>query len=139
MAEQSGGPLSGYWTGVFSYDQADDAPTPFNAVLTQRGERLTGEIIEPNTFVETVDRELFSSLTGVAYGPDIAFVKTYEPLPGAGHKVAYRGAVVDEATRIEGEWRYEARWTGRFVMNRLVDRSETRNAATESADANAEA
>lgn len=120
MSENDFKNLSGYWTGVYDYAAADEA-VPFNAVLCDEAGQISGEIIEPNTFAQAADRELFSSLSGVLDGGSVTFVKHYEALPGAGHTVLYVGEVDARRTKIEGRWRIGPSWSGPFVMNRASD------------------
>lgn len=126
--------LSGYWTGVYDYPAADEA-VPFNAVLSDEAGRISGEIIEPNTFAQAPDRELFSSLSGALDGGSITFIKHYESLPGAGHTVLYVGHVDAARTKIEGRWRIGATWSGPFVMNRSSDGAADALSATLEAEA----
>lgn len=117
MSEQTNKSLSGFWTGVYDYTGAA-TPVPFNAILDDREGALSGEIIEPNTFAEADEVELFSSLSGGRDGEAIEFWKQYEALPGAGHIVRYVGVVLDGGRKIVGRWSIGARWSGPFVMNR---------------------
>lgn len=91
---------------------------PFNAVITDSGGALTGEIIERNTFSPTTDPDLFASLSGTRNGSSVMFVKTYEKVPRGGHSILYEGTLDASRTRIDGTWKANARWSGPFVMNR---------------------
>lgn len=134
MLEEDFKSLSGYWTGVYDYAQADE-PVPFNAILTDVGGQISGEIIEPNTFAHAPDRELFSSLAGALEGGSVTFVKHYEALPGAGHTVLYVGEVDARRTKIEGRWRIGSSWSGPFVMNRASDGASVEITAKEEVQA----
>lgn len=120
MSDERDAGLSGYWTGVYDYPGADE-PVPFNAVLDVSGAAVSGETIEPNTFAPTPDGELFAWIDGSVADGEIAFVKTYEPLPGAGHAVSYVGRLERGGKRIVGRWRIQAGWEGPFVMDRSGD------------------
>ena len=117
-AEKNVDNLSGYWTGVYDYPVASRQAVPFNAVIVDVGGALSGEIVEPNTFSKTRDRELFASLSGTRQGNAVHFIKTYERVPQGGHSLAYQGTLDGSGTRIDGTWRVHALWSGPFVMNR---------------------
>ena len=110
--------LSGFWTGVYDYPGGHREPVPFSAVIEDVAGALGGEIVEPNTFSKTKDRELFASLSGTRQGSAVHFIKTYERVPQGGHSVAYQGTLDGTGTRIDGTWRAHASWSGPFVMNR---------------------
>lgn len=128
MSGDKGG-LSGFWTGVYDYPDGHEQPVPFNAVIRDEGGSLTGEIIEPNTFAQCKDRELFASLSGTRNGNDVHFVKSYEDLPEAGHSIAYSGTLNADRTKIEGQWSTMEpgySYAGPFVMNRKSGKKEER-------------
>lgn len=112
--------LSGHWTGVYDYPDAQGEPVPFNARLEEDAGGLCGETVEPNTFAHSTVDSLLASLAGARVGAEVSFVKTYEQIPGAGHSVRYEGVVNADLTKIEGHWRVDGvlGWAGPFVMNR---------------------
>ena len=118
MSNKQSDNLSGYWTGVYDYPRALREAVPFNAVITDSGGALSGEIIEPNTFPGVVDHELFASLSGARDGMTVSFVKTYEKSVRDKPPVMYEGSLDPTFTRIEGQWRITGQWSGPFVMNR---------------------
>lgn len=117
-AEKNVENLSGFWTGVYDYPVPSRQPVPFNAVIEDVSGALSGEIVEPNTFSRTKDRELFASISGTRQGNAVHFIKIYERVPQGGHSVAYQGTLDGTGTRIDGTWRAHASWSGAFVMNR---------------------
>lgn len=118
MTDKSFDNLSGFWTGVYDYPLALREPVPFNAVIEDVGGALSGEIVEPNTFSQAKDRELFASISGSRQGHAVHFIKTYERVPQGGHSLVYHGRLDGTGTRIEGTWQAHTLWSGPFVMNR---------------------
>lgn len=98
--------ISGSWTGRFDYDNITlGAPVSFDAVLTQTGNTLRGEIIEPNTFRPEATDTLLAVLTGTRSGSSVRFIKTYTDFEETQHPV-YEGQVNSTATRITGRWHF---------------------------------
>jgi hypothetical protein len=117
-AEKNLDNLSGFWTGVYDYPVTHREPVPFNAVIEDVGGALSGEIVEPNTFSQAKERELFANISGTRQGTAVHFIKTYERVPRGGHSLVYQGTLDGTGTRIDGTWRAHAGWSGPFVMNR---------------------
>lgn len=98
--------ISGSWTGRFDYDNITlGAPVSFDAVLTQTGNALRGEIVEPNTFRPEATDTLLAVLTGTRSGSSVRFIKTYTDFEETQHPV-YEGQVNSTATRITGRWHF---------------------------------
>lgn len=98
--------LSGSWTGRFDYDNVKfGTPVSFDAVLTETGSTLRGEIVEPNTFRPEATDTLLAVLSGSRSGTKVHFVKTYTDFEGTDHPV-YDGQVNATATRITGRWHF---------------------------------
>lgn len=116
--------LCGIWRGEYAYPISSLAPVAFNAILTEGGGRLAGEIVEPNTLSQCIGAgELFASLEGDRAGDAVEFVKTYEPSAQVGHRLRYEGRSNAQLTQIRGLWRIVGRgpgeWSGPFVMDRV--------------------
>lgn len=99
--------LSGYWSGWYSYALGlQQAVVPFTAMLSiSANGDLTGSSLEPNTFALEGGEELISELNGVASAERVSYVKLYQPGRGVHQTpIRYIGEVVDDATRIIGQW-----------------------------------
>ena len=98
--------LSGSWTGRYDYDNvAFGTPVSFDAVLTETGGTLRGEIVEPNTFRHEATDTLLAVLSGSRSGSSVQFVKTYTDFEET-HHPQYDGQVNETATRITGRWHF---------------------------------
>lgn len=117
-AQQSGGQarasLSGEWRGV--YVQASGQIVEFDATLAERNGRLTGTIVERNTFGDASSFWLLASVEGRVEGATVRFTKTYDGTAGQSHAVEYEGRMIGRR-RIVGTWRIGADG-GRFDMVR---------------------
>lgn len=98
--------LSGSWTGRFDYDNiALGAPVSFDAVMTQTGSTLRGEIVEPNTFRPEATDTLLAVILGTRSGSSVTFEKTYTDFD-QGEPPIYIGQINPTATRITGRWHF---------------------------------
>src|SRR3954451_12079269 len=58
-------PFTGVWTGAYQYPEGSgQRPVSFTVWVVQRGEKLTGEIQEANSFGEQADPWLHATLEG---------------------------------------------------------------------------
>lgn len=124
--------LSGSWTGRYDYDNiAFGAPVSFDAVLTQTGSTLRGEIVEPNTFRPEATDTLLAVLSGSRSGTRVQFVKTYTDFEGEDHPV-YEGQVNATATRITGRWHFPTMpgVKGTFLLARTAEAAVRKHART---------
>lgn len=115
--------LSGNWTGRYDYDNiAFGTPVSFDAVLTQTGSTLRGEIVEPNTFRKEATDTLLAVLSGTRSGTRVSFVKTYTDFESSDHPV-YEGQVNNTATRITGRWHFPGKPSvkGTFLLARTAE------------------
>lgn len=115
--------LSGSWTGRYDYDNiAFGTPVSFDAVLTQTGSTLRGEIVEPNTFRSEATDTLLAVLTGTRSGSTVRFVKTYTDFEEDDHP-AYEGQVNATITRITGRWHFPGMpgAKGTFLLARTAE------------------
>ena len=115
--------LSGSWTGRFDYDNiANGTPVSFDAVLTQSGSTIRGEIVEPNTFRPEATDTLLAVLTGTRSGSNVSFVKTYTDFEDNDHP-HYVGQVNTTATRITGRWHFPSisGIKGTFLLARTAE------------------
>jgi hypothetical protein len=98
--------LSGSWTGRYDYDNvAYGTPVSFDAVLTEAGGTLRGEVVEPNTFRPDATDTLLAVLSGKRSGSSVTFTKTYTDFEET-DQPHYDGQVNDTATRITGRWHF---------------------------------
>jgi len=112
--------LTGTWSGTYIYSVAKGgaASVAFFADLAFEGAKLTGSIIEPNTFGDEDEGELKASLSGsIDDAGVVRFTKTYDGSGGVRHVVDYVGRLDVAAKRIEGTWSTGGS-SGRFVMLR---------------------
>ena len=123
--------LSGSWTGRYDYDNiALGAPVSFDAVLTETGSTLRGEIVEPNTFRAEATDTLLSVLTGSRSGATVTFVKTYTDFEDSDHP-QYDGHVNETATRINGRWHFPSNPAvkGTFLLARTTQAAARKQAS----------
>lgn len=110
--------VSGVWTGRFEYENGAPDSVPFSAWLRAEAGRVTGSMLEPNTFVKDHGDELDSSLRGHIDEVEMVFLKTYHGLDQ--EPVYCEGKIVDDGTRIIGRWYFG--WpdeqSGTFEMKR---------------------
>jgi hypothetical protein len=112
--------LTGTWSGTYLYAGArgSSSSVAFFADLAFEGARLSGSIVEPNTFGDESSGELKASLAGQIDDDGIVrFTKTYDGSGGVHHAVVYVGRLDVAAQRIEGTWSIDGS-SGRFVMMR---------------------
>lgn len=108
--------LSGQWDGIFAYPAGRGPETPFLASIVQRGNRISGSIIEPDLYGPGSAAE--ASIIGVAGGDAVDFTKTYvKASRGYGHPVDYVGQVEEDGNRIRGVWSL-LEMNGTFEMTR---------------------
>lgn len=115
--------LSGSWTGRYDYDNvAFGTPVSFDAVLTQSGSTLRGEIVEPNTFRHEATDTLLAVLTGTRSGSTVRFVKTYTDFEET-DQPHYEGQINATATRITGRWYFPSLpgVQGTFLLARTAE------------------
>mgnify|MGYP001343655421 CR=1 FL=1 len=104
--------LTGSWTGRFDYDSvAYGTPVSFDAVLTELGSILHGEVVEPNTFRKDAGDTLLAVLSGTRDGTSVTFVKTYTDFDDADHP-RYEGQVNATATVLSQSLRSWLGWLG---------------------------
>jgi len=122
--------LSGSWTGRFDYDNISfGAPVSFDAVLTETGGTLRGEIVEPNSFRPEATDTLLSVLFGTRSGSTVSFTKTYTDFESNDHP-QYDGQVNATATRITGRWHFPAltHVKGTFLLARTAEATARKQA-----------
>lgn len=74
--DAGGASLTGVWSGKHTYARIG-RPTACNATIVDQAGSLTGETIEPNTFLDAPTQTLMAGLIGTRDGQDVAFRKTY--------------------------------------------------------------
>ena len=124
--------LSGSWTGRFDYDNvALGTPVSFDAVLTESGGTLRGEVVEPNTFRTEATDTLLAVLTGTRSGSAVTFTKTYTDFEAEDHPV-YEGQVNATATRITGRWHFPTMPSakGTFLLARTAQAAARKTTKT---------
>ncbi len=110
--------LSGTWKGRYFYPRAVNGITSvkfsMNLVLSQA--RISGSVIEPNTFGQRTSKKLFANFSGTIYGNKISWTKKYDGTAGVGHSVKYSGTIDRRNRRIDGTWKIKSNWKGRFFV-----------------------
>lgn len=122
--------LSGSWTGRYDYDNvAFGTPVSFDAVLTQTGSTLRGEIVEPNTFRDEATDTLLAVISGRRSGTSVTFTKTYTDFEDTDHP-HYDGQVNATATRITGRWHFPSNpgVKGTFLLARTAQAAARKTA-----------
>jgi hypothetical protein len=115
--------ISGEWTGVYDYPDNESDAVPFKATVSDMDGLVSGSIIEPNTFVEDGNTELFSVINGKRDGLYITFLKIYESSEYTdSYEIIYEGTLTKDMTVIQGTWKTtdDMTWSGPFVMNRAA-------------------
>ncbi len=124
--------LSGSWTGRFDYDNvANGTPVSFDAVITQSGSTIRGEIVEPNTFRPEATDTLLAVITGTRSGSNVSFTKVYTDFEDTDHP-HYDGQVNATATRITGRWHFPGMSgiKGTFLLARTAQAAARKKTTT---------
>ena len=103
------------WQGV--YAGAGNTPTTFTATLSISGNRLSGTMVEPNTFGAQDVVYLLADVAGTVNGERVVFIKTYDGSGGVSHSVRYDGVLSANGRRIAGTWSLDGA-RGTFEMVR---------------------
>jgi hypothetical protein len=108
--------LTGQWSGEFAYPRHSGPTTPFLANIADRGGRLTGTIIEPDTIHGGV---IEAVIVGTRHGASVDLTKTYSPAAPADYAepVDYVGSLSADGAVIKGVWSL-LEWDGTFEMRR---------------------
>ncbi len=113
--------MSGEWTGVYDYPNNEDVAVPFQVKLSDIDGLISGDMIEPNTFVDSGGDKLLSVINGKREGFYITFLKIYESSEETdSYEIIYEGTINKDVTLIQGNWKTtdDMTWSGPFVMNR---------------------
>ena len=124
--------ISGSWTGRYDYDNvAFGTPVSFDAVLTETGGTLRGEIVEPNSFRAEATDTLLAVLNGVRNGSTLSFVKTYTDFEETDHP-HYQGQINATVTRVTGRWHFPQNpgIKGTFLLARTAQAAARTTART---------
>lgn len=110
--------LTGLWSGEYWYGAG--APVPFSAHIVDNLGTITGTTLEPNTFAHPGLIELSADISGTRGELSVRFNKLYHPAPGV-HRdaIVYSGTVDSQFTMIDGDWRFQDGFSGRFVLVRV--------------------
>lgn len=118
--------ISGIWSGRYWYSKADFyIPTTvgFSANLYENNCDITGQTLEPNTFVLSELEELAATVSGGRSESLVQFVKKYDGIPELiDHDILYSGEVNETNDRIVGNWTILmdlTSSTGGFELNRI--------------------
>ena len=96
--------VNGAWTGTYSYASGNNAPVTFNIQMQTSGDRLTGAVVEPNTFGAKSAPYLYAHIVGSVTGSSVSFAKTYDGTGGVSHSVQYSGQIAEDGQAISGQW-----------------------------------
>jgi hypothetical protein len=83
--------LTGVWQGLYSYPHGQSVS--FVATLIDSGASFSGTVHEPCILGNSPNKTLYAA-------------------------VHYNGALNDDGTEIEGRWRIQGVWSGKFLMIR---------------------
>ena len=99
------GHLSGRWSGRYFYSAPVKGVTdvPFEMNLTVSQSRISGFIVEPNTFGDASSKNLYTHFDGRIIGNRVNWRKRYDGTGGVSHDVIYTGAMNRSNNRISGE------------------------------------
>ena len=126
---------TGAWKGLYHYPPLrkdgtpyNKAPVPFSAKLTQVGERLEGNISEPQTFGPIPAAVLKSYLVNglVDRAGNVRFIKKYDGSGGVEHAVTYKGTLARDGKRMEGTWLLLNGSEGKFELEKSSEPAATR-------------
>ena len=78
---------------------------PFEMNLTVSQSRISGFIVEPNTFGDSSSKNLYAHFDGRIIGNRVTWRKRYDGTGGVSHDVIYTGAMNRSTNRISGEWK----------------------------------
>jgi hypothetical protein len=108
--------LTGVWHGLYSYPYGQSVS--FVATLIDSGVSFSGTIHEPCVLGDSPNKTLHATLDGTRQGSAVSFLKTYQDAGANYGSVQYDGTLSDDGTEIEGRWRIQNDWSGKFLMIR---------------------
>jgi hypothetical protein len=108
--------LTGVWQGLYSYPHGQSVS--FVATLIDSGASFSGTVHEPCILGNSPNKTLYAALDGTRQGSAVSFLKTYQDAGPNYGSVHYNGALNDDGTEIEGRWRIQGVWSGKFLMIR---------------------
>ena len=108
--------LTGTWAGRYEYSSGKMAGVDFTMKLIFSQGRITGSVIEPNTFGNKSSKNLYANFSGIVNGNRIQWIKKYDGTAGVSHSVAYSGRIDRATNRIVGNWRIGSNATGSFAL-----------------------
>lgn len=114
--------VKGLWTGRYYYPDSTMPPVHFSVLFGFLGDRIVGQITEPNTFGNPSAPFLQAEITG-SLGPGAAvhFVKRYDGTGGVSHSVFYDGTLSPDGRTIQGTWTIpgpQGAFSGAFQISR---------------------
>ncbi len=112
--------MNGLWSGWYDYTGFSD-PVPFTAWFDEVAGRLSGSILEPNTFAEDGLEDLEALIDGERGGLIVSFEKTYCAGQGAhALPIRYEGHADSDFEIVVGEWGFilGGFGSGRFQLTR---------------------
>jgi len=96
---------------------------PFTATLIESGGSFGGSTHEICRIGRGRLATLCAFIDGARRGARIDFIKTYDGSAGWSHAIVYDGALNADGTEIDGRWRGQGGFSGRFLMIRPVRES----------------
>jgi len=95
--------LTGTWSGRYEYpDRRPGVNFDMNLIFSQG--KISGSIIEPNTFGKPTAKNLYANFSGSVTGDQIQWVKKYDGTGGVSHSVSYSGKLDRVNHRVVGTW-----------------------------------
>lgn len=115
---QTASVLTGRWRGRYHYPVAQNGITSvdFEMDLTFSQGRISGFVIEPNTFGDNTSANLYANFDGQVAGNLVEWQKTYDGTAGVSHSVWYTGTIERGRRTITGRWIISDDWSGDFEI-----------------------
>ena len=123
--------LTGRWEGVYFYpvdadvNPLDDLPpTPFTAVIEDRGGEIHGQTSEPDLSGGPANDngEILAVIEGHRLAAALFFTKF--PRGRQTHTIDYQGIISGDGNSISGQWIIHGEWSGTFQMQRRLTSAE---------------
>lgn len=120
--------LTGLWVGYYQYE--NNERVPMSVAIQSKEERFLGQMIEPQTFGDTLDVGMPAVISGKVEGASVSFDKAYfseleslQPitLKDGAIPVHYTLTLSDDGQTMTGKWSLRG-MTGTAVFKRITSR-----------------
>ncbi|HEY3320661.1 MAG TPA: hypothetical protein VGP72_09375 [Planctomycetota bacterium] len=118
--------IAGVWSGYYYYPKIPllgieiSQPVKFTAVFKQDSSgQIFGDIYEPKTFGLLPAEHLEAEILDFEFLDNgVRFIKKYNGMGGARHRVTYEGSISPDGNVIAGAWRISWLGRGTFEIHR---------------------